>query len=136
MIDLLLSRKSTGHGTSIEGGLFFNFCGALWANPRIDVTIFRQRLFSEDGSEIPDDEILPSALVKLMIVILDFFQSDAEQTQRMISASTNNELIELESLLRKPLNPNVRDENGRTPLHFAAVTGHIESLQLLIEAGA
>ena len=40
---------------------------------KIDVTIFRQRLFSEDGSEIPDDEIFASAPGKLiMIVILDF----------------------------------------------------------------
>ena len=39
---------------------------------KIDVTIFRQRLFSEDGSEIPDDEIFASASAKLMIVILDF----------------------------------------------------------------
>ena len=39
---------------------------------KIDVTVFRQRLFSEDGSEIPDDAIFASAPVKLMIVILDF----------------------------------------------------------------
>ena len=54
----------------------------------------------------------------------------------MISASTNNELIELESLLKKPLNPNVRDEHGTTPLHCAAERGHVENLQSLIEAGA
>ena len=103
---------------------------------KIDVTVFRQRLFSEDGSEIPDDAIFASAPVKLMIVILDFFQTDAEHTQRMISASINNDLIELESLLKKPLNPNVRDEHGTTPLHCAAERGHVESLRLLIEAGA
>ena len=39
---------------------------------KIDVTVFRHRLFSEDGSEIPDDAIFASAPVKLMIVILDF----------------------------------------------------------------
>ena len=103
---------------------------------KIDVTVFRQRLISEDGSEIPDDAIFASAPVKLMIVILDFFQTDAQHTQRMISASINNDLIELESLLKKPLNPNVRDKNGTTPLHCAAERGHVESLQLLIEAGA
>ena len=104
---------------------------------KIDVTIFRQRLFSEDGSEIPDDEIFASAPGKLiMIVILDFFHTDAEQTQRMISSSMNNDVIELESLLKKPLNPNVRGESGMTPLHCAAERGHVQSLQLLIEAGA
>ena len=64
------------------------------------MSAFSDRLFSEDGSEIPDDEIFASSPVKLMLVILEFFQTDAEQTQRMISASTNNELIELESLLK------------------------------------
>ena len=103
---------------------------------KIDVTIFRQRLFSEDGSEIPDDEIFASTPGKLMILILDFFHTDAEQTQRMISASINNDVIELKSLVKKPLNPNVRDENGTTPLHCAAERGHVESLLLLIEAGA
>ena len=83
-----------------------------------------------------DDEMFASSPVKLMLVILEFFQTDAEQTERMISASTNNELIELESLLKKPLNPNVRDEHGTAPLHCAAERGHVESLQLLIEAGA
>ena len=78
---------------------------------KIDVTIFRQRLFSEDGSEIPDDKIFDSSPVKLMLVILEFFQTDAEQTQRMISASTNNELIELESLLKKTFEPKCE---GRT----------------------
>ena len=63
---------------------------------------FFDRLFSEDGSEIPDDEIFASAPGKLiMIVILDFFHTDAEQTQRMISSSMNNDVIELESLLKK-----------------------------------
>ena len=72
-----------------------------------------------------------------MLVILEFFQTDAEQTQRMISASTNNELIELGSLLKKPLNPNVRDEHGTTLLHCASQKEDmLKSLQLLIEAGA
>ena len=105
---------------------------------RIDIPRFRQRLFSADGCEIPDDEILSSA-VKINLVILEFCPLDAEQSQRyrqLTSAVVDNDLIEVEKLLKSPLNPNVRDEYGGTPLHSASSMGHVESLQLLLEAGA
>jgi hypothetical protein len=105
---------------------------------RMGITRIRQRLFSADGCEIPDEEIFASDAVKINLVILEFCPLDAEQSQRyeqLLSAVADNDLIEVEKL-KSPLNPNVRDEYGRTPLHSASSIGHVESLQLLLEAGA
>ena len=68
-----------------------------------------------------------------MLVILDF-QADAEQTQRMISASTNNELIELESLLKKTFEPKCERRTWHNTV--ALCRRKRTCLQLLIEAGA
>ena len=103
---------------------------------QIGVTRFRQRLFSEHGSEIPDDEVFASAPVKLQMVVLDFYPADAQRNQQVISASMDNDLIALEKFLNSPSNPNVADENGNAPLLYAAGNGHVESMLLLLEAGA
>ena len=66
---------------------------------QIGVIRFKQRLFSEDGSEIPDDEVFSSAPVKLQMVVLDFYPADAQRSQQVISASMENDLIALESSL-------------------------------------
>ena len=42
---------------------------------QVDASRFRQRLYSEDGSEIPDDEVFPSGPVKLQMVVLDYLSS-------------------------------------------------------------
>eukprot|EP00435_Cladocopium_sp_Y103_P003126 s2634_g1.t1 len=103
---------------------------------QIGVTRFRQRLFSECGSEIPDDEVFTPAPVKLQMVVLGFHPANAERNKQVISASVGKDLIALEKFLNSPSNPNVRDEHGNTPLHLAAREGHVESMLLLLEAGA
>ena len=42
----------------------------------------------------------------------------------------------LEKLLQQPRDPNAENEEGFTPLHFAAYCGHVELVRLLVEAGA
>ena len=103
---------------------------------QIGVTRFKQRLFSEDGSEIPDDEVFTSAPVKIHMVVLDFYPADAQRNEQVISASKYNDLIPLEKFLNSPSNPNVTDERANAPLHYAARSGHVESMLLLLEAGA
>eukprot|EP00435_Cladocopium_sp_Y103_P053574 s627_g17.t1 len=103
---------------------------------QIGVTRFRQRLFSEHGSEVQDDEVFASAPVKLQMVVLGFYPADAPRNQQVISASIDNDLVALEKFLNRPSNPNVTDEHGYTPLHYAARNGHVESMLLLLEAGA
>ena len=104
---------------------------------QVGVTRFRQRLWTDDWShEIQDDEVFTSDLVKVQLVVLDFLQPDAEEDRRMITASRDNDLPALELLLKGPRTPRVTDVAGRTPLHHAARNGHVESTQLLLEAGA
>lgn len=44
----------------------------------LGVTRFRQRLFSRDGSEISDDEVVTTAPTKVQLVVLEFWPPDAD----------------------------------------------------------
>ena len=103
---------------------------------KLGVSRFRQRFLSDaDGfQEIPDGEVLTSACAKILLALSDFWPPDAEEEQRMISASRDNDLGTLEGLLRRPRNPNLTDKDGKTPLHHAAENGNVEAMQFLLEA--
>eukprot|EP00435_Cladocopium_sp_Y103_P066594 s32_g28.t2 len=103
---------------------------------RLGVTRFRQRLFWENGSEIPDHEVFSSNLVAIQLVVLEFWPPDAEQDQEMISAAWTGDSVGLEKLLKCPRDPNVVNIRGLTPLHYAASSGQLEPIRLLLEAGA
>ena len=104
--------------------------------PKVGVTRFKQRLFVEDGSrEIPDDEVFDLA-VTVQLVILEFCPHDAEEQNKMISASEENDTVALEKLLQCPRNPDETGTEGRTALIQAAAHGHVQPTLLLLEAGA
>ena len=103
---------------------------------RHGITRFKQKLFWENGSEIPDHEVFSSNLVAIQLVVLEFWPPDAEQDQKMISAASEGDSVGLEKLLECPRDPNVVDQHGLTPLHHAASSGQMESIRLLLEAGA
>ena len=90
----------------------------------------------EDGSEIQDDEVLDPAPLKIQLVVLEFWPTDDEETEKMISASRDNDLVALEQLLQHPRNPNEASNDGKTPLFHAAELGHVGLIELLLEAGA
>ena len=48
----------------------------------------------------------------------------------------HDSLDDLDDLLSKGANPNVKDNRGRTPLHHAAFYGYAENVQVLLAAGA
>lgn len=55
----------------------------------------------------------------------------------IFNAAERNDSKALKRLLDSGLDPNVRDyDRGATPLHLAANKGHIETIELLIDAGA
>eukprot|EP00435_Cladocopium_sp_Y103_P011594 s837_g3.t1 len=104
---------------------------------QVGVSRFRQRLWTDDWShEIQDDDVFTSYLVKVQLVVMDFLPPEAEEERRMIAASRDNDLPALEALLQGPRTPRLTDFSGRTPLHHAAGNGHVESMRLLLEAGA
>ena len=54
----------------------------------------------------------------------------------MIDACLQNHPQTLENLLQRPRTPNVTDADGKRLVHHAAENGHMESMRLLLEAGA
>ena len=103
---------------------------------QVGVTRFRQKLFSEDGCEIQDDEVFTSLPAKIQLVVLEFWPPDAEQDKKMISSVRVGDELALELLLKCPRDPNVIDHRGFTALHHAAMSGRLEPARLLLEAGA
>eukprot|EP00438_Fugacium_kawagutii_P003230 Skav223466 [mRNA] locus=scaffold2238:96705:97058:+ [translate_table: standard] len=72
---------------------------------------------------------------ELQLIVLDFWPADLQQDQAMITACVNDDSGMLEKLLESPRDPNVTDEEGETPLHHAAKSGHVKPGELLLEAG-
>ena len=103
---------------------------------KVGVLRFRQRLLSGDGSEISDDEFFDLVPVKVHLLLLELWSPDAEHNQKMIAACRDNDPAALEELLQRPQEPNVTDEHGRAPLHFAAAGGHLTPAKLLLAARA
>ena len=93
---------------------------------KVGISRFKQRFFVEDGSEIQDDEVLDPAPLKIQLVVLEFWPTDDEETQKMILASRDNDVVALEQLLQQPRNPNDAKTDGKTPLFYAAEQGHVQ----------
>lgn len=130
---------ASGEKLTVLDGDEFQGCSAKTvkqALARHGLTRFKQKLFWENGSEIVDHEVFSSNLVAIQLVVMEFWPPDAEQDQKMISAAWQGDSVELEKLLKSPRDPNVVNKQGLTPLHHAASSGQLESIRLLLEAGA
>ena len=51
-------------------------------------------------------------------------------------AAWKGDLIKVQTLLEMGANPNAKDDNGWTPLHWAAQEGHVDVVRVLLERGA
>ena len=101
---------------------------------QIGVLRFRQRWLGEDHTELPEDSLVIASDVQL--VVQDFVQAEDGEAENLFDACEENLLEQVDELLRKPLNPNVVDEDDDTALKLTAQSGHVECAALLLEAGA
>ncbi|WP_110573100.1 MULTISPECIES: ankyrin repeat domain-containing protein [Marinomonas] len=82
-----------------------------------------------------------SKLTKPCALILLLILTGCSSQPALISATRNNDVAEVESLLSYGYNPNVRNytesyDNGRTPVYYAAEGGYNSLVKKLIAAGA
>ena len=65
-----------------------------------------------------------------------FRKTSDEDARALLDAAFVCDLIKVRALLQAGVSPNVRDEDGRTPLFSAVLGGSIGLVGLLLEAGA
>ena len=98
---------------------------------------FRQRLLAEEMGELQDDMPVGQLPPSLQLVVLDYCAPEEAVWQALLSACGSNRVVEVASLLQKPLDPNwTGADTDRPPMHHAAENGHLEVARLLLEAGA
>ena len=122
------------HGM-VEQGYTIRDLKRFLAN-RIGYSRFRQRLFNGETKELADDMFL-TPLPCVQLVLLDFGASDT--TKELLKNCRQNRVHEVEKLLQWSQDPNQRCPVGDlslVPIHVAALAGHMEVAQLLLEAGA
>jgi len=61
--------------------------------------------------------------------------TEVSQYTGIMAAAAKGDANELQDLITKGENPNIRDNHGRTPLHVAAFGGHHEVMRILANAG-
>ncbi|CAK9111616.1 unnamed protein product [Durusdinium trenchii] len=90
---------------------------------------FQQRLFSDEIGELEDDLPL-TPLPSVQLVLLPLRVPDENMQKELLRSCRENQVAHLERLLHQP-----QDPTGRG-VFLAAENGHLEVVQLLLEAGA
>ena len=76
--------------------------------------------------------------VEVRTTMANWFQNDQEQRMRNLPAINHGESIprRLEALLQAGADPNLCDQHGQSPLHYAIAKQRSEAIQLLYDYGA
>ncbi|CAE7522430.1 ANKRD50 [Symbiodinium sp. CCMP2456] len=95
----------------------------------------RQKLFHEQKNS--NDPVKLDTVMDLQVLILPFSAASKRQHKELHQAARLGLLDEVEALLQLPRDPDAAiDAFGRTPLMHASERGHIEVVELLLEARA
>ena len=102
---------------------------------------FCLKLMGEDSTEIVDDTPLADP-ADFLLVRMDFQLSDPDIDRAFLSVCAEGPATEVQRLLEAPQNPLVREtglpnsNDGIMGIHVAACHGHLEIVELLLEAGS
>lgn len=103
---------------------------------RLQVPRFRQKLWYENT---PLEDDMPLKCVgdgTVQLVILPFIEASQEELQHFIGVCARGELVAVEEMLQKPLDPDLQLETGQHALLAACRGRHKDVLSVLLEAGA
>jgi uncharacterized protein len=102
----------------------------------IAISVIGQGVTSkEQGSSTVKAPVTQEAFQKEAAYQKEAAQSDVTQADLHRAAASGN-LATLRARLREGMKPDVRDQEGRTPLMDAVRAGQVEAAQVLLEAGA
>ncbi|CAE7776629.1 mask [Symbiodinium sp. CCMP2456] len=97
---------------------------------------FRQRLL-HDGAVLDDATALPKAAFDLQLVLVPFSRAYRKHRDELIEAAATGQLLEVEKILQRPQDADLPGtQMGKRPLVEASSAGHVEVLELLLEARA
>ena len=97
-------------------------------------TRFRQRFFLR--GEILEDTAKLESSMDLTLVLMPLADISQSQADDLVAAAERGSVAEVESMLQLPQDPNLLDSDGRAALVYASYEGHLETVQLLLEAAA
>ena len=100
------------------------FCG---------VSRFRQRLLLGETT-LQDDAKLGSS--DLRLVLQAIAKTSKRQANELTRSVKQGSIQRVEEILQRPQDPDLTDQNGRTPLYIASLRGNRSIVQLLLEARA
>eukprot|EP00435_Cladocopium_sp_Y103_P033614 s3603_g8.t1 len=116
-------EKAPGEGGNCHGKY-------PWPFKKLEVEGIVLRQVSSSSEELADSDIFEGREIHL--ALLELCPVDDETNSNMLLAIETGDCKGLEELLRRPCKPNMADG----PLHVAIKMGHVEALQLLLEAFA
>ena len=101
----------------------------------LGVPRFRQYLLC-NGRPLHDDFMFDLA-ADVQLVLLSFPDTLQEHADDLAWAAASGSTVSVSAILHRPQNPNMNStNNGMPPLLMAACSGHLEVVQLLLEAEA